>query len=156
MSMSLERRLKTFIDVTVRYFERITSEEAVVDVPSIDFGERALLDFTGVIRISGPASGLVYVTAPTAMLEALLRVTGETDVQPRLLGDFVGEMANTISSNARRDFGPAFEVSVPKVLCHGDVFPYAFPPVAFVLPIQWRNFSCQIVIAVEEQLDKES
>jgi len=153
--MNLERRLKTFIDVAVRFFERLTSEEAVVDSPSIDFGERELLDFTGVIRISGPADGLVYVTAPTAMIEALLRATGETDMRPRLLGDFVGEMANTISSNARKDFGPAFEVSVPKVIRRGEAFPYAFPPVAFVLPIQWRDFSCQIVIAVEEQQDGE-
>jgi len=151
--MRLEQRLKTFVDVTVHYFGKVTSEEAQIEAPQIDFGDRELSDYTGIIQVSGPARGLVYMTAPANMLGSLLRAMGEEDQRPNLMADLVGEMTNNISSNARRDFGSSFEVSVPKVIRRGEDFPFEAPQVAFVLPIQWREFLCHLVIAIEEEVE---
>jgi hypothetical protein len=55
------------------------------------------------------------------------------------LCDLVGEIANTLS-NARRDFGHQFNISVPSVVSSrsGNVsYPADTRPI--VIPIDWRN-----------------
>jgi chemotaxis protein CheX len=146
----IEQQLKSFIDVAVNYFEKITPDGAIVKNPYIQFQDSVRLDFTGIIYISGSAEGLVYLTAPRPMLEDLAGVIGEEDSTEENLSDLIGEIANTISSNVRRDYGPSFQVSVPQVLAREMQFPHDLPP-SFVLPIVWRSFDCFLVIALQEQ-----
>ena len=47
------------------------------------------------------------------MLTVLLMRMQETDTSDANIMDLVGEVANTISGNARRDFGRNFIISVP-------------------------------------------
>jgi len=63
--------------------------------------------------------------------------------------DLVGEVANTISGNARRDFGRDFVISVPSVLS-GERPEVALPPGArsFVIPINWRSHSAKLVVSL--------
>jgi hypothetical protein len=63
-------------------------------------------DYAGVIGISGNREGKVYFTAPRGMLSVMLMCMNETDTGEQNVRDLVGEVANTISGNARRDFGP--------------------------------------------------
>ena len=58
----------------------------------------------------------MYFTAPKAMLTVLLMKMQENDFSHETMRDLVGEVANTISGNARRDFGRDFVISVPSVL----------------------------------------
>lgn len=148
--MQLEQQLKTFVDLAVNYFGTVTREAAEVQPPQIDFGGLDLQDYTGVVSISGVAHGWICLTAPTAMLNSLLDAIGEMEKGPAYLADLVGEMTNTISSNARKEWGADFQVSVPQVVRKGEPLPWVDLPVAFVLPISWRGFSCQLVIAIEE------
>ena len=78
----------------------------------------ATYDYTGVINISGKREGVVYFTAPRAMLTVLLIKMHENDFSHENMCDLVGEGANTISGNARRDFGREFVISAPNVV-HG-------------------------------------
>ena len=73
-------------------------------------------EYTGVINISGKREGVVYFTAPKAMLTVLLMKMQENDFSHETMRDLVGEVANTISGNARRDFGRDFVISVPSVV----------------------------------------
>ena len=79
-------------------------------------GTPGVHDYTGVISISGKREGVVYFTAPRAMLTVLLMKMQETDFSHETMRDLVGEVANTISGNARKDFGRDFVISVPSVL----------------------------------------
>ena len=73
-------------------------------------------EYTGIINITGKREGVVYFTAPKAMLTVLLMKMQESDFSHETMRDLVGEVANTISGNARRDFGRDFVISVPSVL----------------------------------------
>jgi chemotaxis protein CheX len=64
--------------------------------------------------------------------------------------DLVGEVANTISGNARKDFGKDFMISVPQVVA-GEPEKVAPPDNmrSFVIPINWRSHSAQLVVCLE-------
>ena len=74
-------------------------------------GAPEVCDYTGVITVSGRRSGIVYFSAPRGMLTVLLMKMNESDVSHENLCDLVGEVANTISGNVRRDFGKDFAIS---------------------------------------------
>ena len=57
-----------------------------------------------IIGISGARKEIVYFLAPRGMLAVLLMRMQETDTSDENIKDLVGEVANTISGNARRDF----------------------------------------------------
>ena len=76
-------------------------------------GNPGAYDYTGVIGISGARNGIVYFTAPRGMLTVLLMRMQETDTSEENMKDLVGEVANTISGNARRDFGKDFSSRCP-------------------------------------------
>ncbi len=61
--------------------------------------------------MTGRRNGIVYFTAPRGMLIVMLMKMNESDVSHDNLCDLVGEVANTISGNARRDFGKDFMIS---------------------------------------------
>ncbi len=63
--------------------------------------------------------------------------------------DLVGEVANTISGNARRDFGRDFIISVPSVLAgeRPDI-PLKAGTRSFVIPINWRSHSAKLIVSL--------
>jgi chemotaxis protein CheX len=148
--MLQEQEIKTFVDGTTNYFEVMTQQPASIGSPYIvTEGTPAVHDYTGVIDISGKREGVVYFTAPRAMLTVLLMKMQETEYSHETMRDLVGEVANTISGNARRDFGRDFVISVPSVLSGEDA---AIPVTAqirpFVIPINWRSHSAKLVVAL--------
>jgi len=111
-------------------------------------GTPGVHDYTGVINISGKREGVVYFTAPRAMLTVLLMKMQETDFSHETMKDLVGEVANTISGNARRDFGRDFVISVPNVVS-GDKVEVPADMRPFVIPINWRSHSAKLVVALK-------
>ena len=83
-------------------------------------------------------------------LEGVLAELEETDTSRENLCDLVGEIANTISGNARREFGKEFMISVPVVIAGSK--PQILNPKglrSFVIPIEWRDANCHLVICLE-------
>ena len=84
------------------------------------------------------------------MLMVLLMRMNETDTSETNMKDLIGEVANTISGNARRDFGKEFVISVPTVVeTEGGKFK---PPVAarpFIIPLNWRSHSAKLIVCLE-------
>ena len=113
--MLYEQELKTFVDGTTNYFEVAAQQPASIGSPYLMEGSPSVHEYTGVINISGKREGVVYFTAPKAMLTVLLMKMQENDFSHETMRDLVGEVANTISGNARRDFGRDFVISVPSV-----------------------------------------
>jgi chemotaxis protein CheX len=74
----------------------------------------------------------------------------ETDFSHETMKDLVGEVANTISGNARRDFGRDFVISVPNVVAGEKVeIPMTQGMRPFVIPINWRSHSAKLVVALK-------
>ncbi len=149
--MLQEQELKTFVDGTTNYFEVAAQQPASVGSPYlVTEGTPAMHEYTGVISISGRREGIVYFTAPKAMLTVLLMKMQENDFSHENMRDLVGEVANTISGNARRDFGSEFVISVPSVLA-GERAELPVVPGArsFVIPINWRSHSAKLVVTLK-------
>jgi chemotaxis protein CheX len=148
--MFKESEIRTFIDGTTNYFEVTAQQAASVGSPYLVVdGNPGAYEYTGVIGISGARKGVVYFTAPRGMLTVLLMRMQETDTSDESIRDLVGEVANTISGNARRDFGKNFVISVPVVVAHEEekvTTPHAR---SFVIPINWRTHSAKLVVCLE-------
>ncbi|NCN04497.1 MAG: chemotaxis protein CheX [Spirochaetales bacterium] len=146
-----EQELRIFIDVVIDYFVLLSDESARMGVPYIQEGKSQLLDFTGVIGISGARKGGIFVTASSSMLKELASLILESDdVAPDEILDMVGELTNTIAGNVRREFGSSFMISVP-IIVEGrpqDLRLQIKPPV-FVVPINWRSYQAFLSVGLE-------
>jgi chemotaxis protein CheX len=150
MSMT-KIELETFVEGTTHYFQTAANQPASVGSPYlVNEGTPNIQEYTGVISIAGKRRGIVYFTASRPMLTVLLMRLGETDMTHENMCDLVGEVANQISGNARRDFGSEFMISVPRVVTgtpEQTVTPANVR--SFVIPINWRSHSAQLVVCLE-------
>lgn len=146
-----EAEVSVFVAAVLQYFDRTVNQAASCGTPFLAMQERpATLDYTGVIRIDGKRSGVVMFTAPKTMLSVMLMRMQEPDMSHENLSDLVGEIANTLSGNARRDFGHQFNISVPAVISGRDAaleFPQGARPI--VIPIDWRNYHARLVVCLD-------
>jgi chemotaxis protein CheX len=147
--MLYEQELKTFVEGTTNFFEVTAQQPASIGSPYLMEGSPAVHEYTGVINISGKREGVVYFTAPKAMLTVLLMKMQENDFSHETMKDLVGEVANTISGNARRDFGRDFVISVPSVLSgEKPAIPHKPGQRCFIIPINWRSHSAKLVVSL--------
>jgi chemotaxis protein CheX len=145
-----EREIGTFVEGTTRYFEVSAQQPATIGSPFlVTSGTPEISDYTGLITVSGRRSGVVYFTAPRGMLIVMLMKMNESDVSHDNLCDLVGEIANTISGNARRDFGRDFKISAPSIVSGATKqvdLPGGCRPI--VIPINWRSHSARLVVCL--------
>ena len=148
--MSLEAEVAVFVDGVLNYFSTTVQQAALCGTPHLALGERPeISDYTGVIQVSGRRTGMVAFTASKSMLSVMLMRMQETDMSHENLCDLVGEIANTLSGNARRDFGQQFQISVPAVLSGRDSqlkYPAATRPI--VIPVDWRNYHARLIVCL--------
>lgn len=148
-----EDELKVFVLGAARFFSMMSQTAAQVGTPYLrEPSEQVMSDFSAVIGISGLRRGCVYYTAPRAKVEALAQLFGETDMSDEICGDVVGEIANTISGNAREHLGAGFLISVPVVI-RGRADDVQFPndAPAFVMPIHWNGHSSTLIISLTDE-----
>ena len=146
-----EDDLRVFVKGTEYFFLQVTSTRAEVSTPFIkEASDQVINDFSAVIGISGTQRGCVYYSASREMIRELVTHYGETEASDDLYADCVGEIANTISGNAREYLGPGFMISVP-VVFRGradDVrFPHDAP--AFVIPILWNGHRSSLILCLK-------
>ena len=145
-----EQDIRAFVYGTTHYFDVAAQQAATVGSPFlVTHGTPELHDYTGVIAVSGRRNGIVYFSAPRGMLTVLLMKMNESNVTHDNLRDLVGEVANTISGNVRRDFGKDFVISVPTVVT-GNARPIELPPGCrpVVIPINWRSHAAKLVVCL--------
>jgi chemotaxis protein CheX len=147
-----------FVHGAARFFSKISPVQAQVGTPFLrDDTDRVMSDFSAVIGISGNQRGCVYYSAPREMVLALADLFGESDLSDDICADFVGEIANTISGNAREQLGPGFLISVPVVI-RGRADDVRFPDdaPAFVIPISWNGHRSSLIICLKEEPRRRS
>jgi chemotaxis protein CheX len=145
-----ESELKIFVDIVHHYFRQQSGKAAQMGTPFLsDAHALPVFDFTGVIGITGARQGCVYFTAPSALLQDLLRHAGEPDISPENLADLAGEIGNTLSGNARKSFGANFMISVPLVVEGRDqVISLPKDVKSYVIPFRWRKHDACLVVSV--------
>jgi chemotaxis protein CheX len=148
--MLTEQEVQTFVRGATRFFEASSNQSATIGSPYLATDEQPLPgDFTGEIEISGVREGKVYFTASKTLLSVLLACMSEPDHSEENLKDVVGEVANTISGNARKDFGGGFRISVPSI--HGREFAKLSVPSGsrpLVIPINWRKHAARLIVCL--------
>lgn len=143
-------KLSVFVRSVVAFFGQAGEALKDVDTPYLNSnGSPIGYDYSGVIKITGPIQGSVYVSAPSAMLRTLLIVMGEPDSSLTLMKDLIGEIANTVAGNARTEFGPEFIISPPQVV-DGAPGPSYLPKDrrSYIIPFHWRGYDAVIGICV--------
>ncbi len=146
-----ERRVQVFLQNISHYLKQTTDRELSVGTPYLsDNRSPEAYDFTGIINISGSQRGCVYFTAPQAMLKHMLLALGESDLGSRNLRDLVGEVANTLSGNARREFGERFMISVPQVVGgRPDLKLLPLDLRSYVIPIFCKRYQAAVVVGLD-------
>ena len=148
--MSLESEVGVFVTAVLHYFATAVQQPAQCGTPHLALnGHPELADYTGVIRVSGRRTGVVAFTAPKSMLSVMLMRMQETDMSLENLKDLVGEVANTLAGNARRDFGQQFQISVPEVVAGREgrlEYPAGSRPI--IIPIEWRNYHARLLVCL--------
>lgn len=146
-----EDRLKVFINGVINYFQTSSKYEIKVGAPFLAENRSPQhFDYAGIIGISGPYKGTVYFTAPKIFLTHLLLSLGEKDTSDENVRDLVGEVANTVSGNARAEFGQDFMISVP-VIIEGAPSKIHLPENlrSYVIPIYWKSYNAAVVVCIE-------
>jgi len=145
-----DQDIRVFITGVRRYFESLKADSGVViEPPFIKDQERPLLEYTGIIEISGKAHGAVCFTANGLMLKNILGFLHEFPESHEVLCDLVGEIANTLSGNAREEFGRDFLISVPVVATASDSR-FRFPEDGrnYVIPIIWQAERAYLLVCL--------
>lgn len=145
-----ETDIKVFVESISHYFEQISRQSANIGAAYLSTYEGLEnYDYSGLIGIAGKFRGCIYFTAPRQLLRHLLVSMGENNHGDENLMDMVGEIANTLSGNARRHFGSEFIISVPvsmkgrleNVRPPSDLLPY-------VIPVTWHSYRASLVICI--------
>lgn len=145
----MENQLKVFIDGVVNYFHHTNDSSVLVGSPYLinDLDEISS-DYTGSIAISGSYEGACHFTAPSALVRHLILSFGETDTSESMISDTVGEVANTLSGNARQKLGKGFNISPPKISkgCPNDSPNRAHHSRIYAIPISWKSYRAALGI----------
>lgn len=142
--------LKVFIDAVTHYFTHLTREPATIRSSYLAEAEMPHFDYTGLITLSGRFRGCIYFSAPRLLVRELLIRLQEPDTCEDNLLDAVGEVANTISGNARRHFGNLLEISVP-VTVRGATqkIKTVTRTRPFAIHLSWQRYDAVVVVDIE-------
>jgi chemotaxis protein CheX len=152
MSNVNETDIRSFVDAVSGYFYQISEEQAEINAAFLVEGEipATTFDLTGYITLSGSFSGRVYFSAPRVMVTRLLLIMGESDRSEERLLDAVGEIANTISGNARKHFGESMVISVPVTAAtEHDWLKSVVSPRSYVILVKWKQYKASVVVDIQ-------
>ncbi|MCU0756129.1 MAG: chemotaxis protein CheX [Xanthomonadales bacterium] len=144
--------LSVFLSGVTRYFKETTGTAAEVASPYLIEDARAIAgEFTGAIGITGRHRGTVYFTASRGLLTVLMGEVGENRFTKEFMLDLVGDVANTISGNARQYFGADFLISVPTLIYGADALHLPKGIKSYAMPVQWRSYVGYVIVVLESQ-----
>jgi chemotaxis protein CheX len=150
MTTLAEADLKIFIDAVTHYFSHLTSETAEIRAAYLAESSAPRFEYTGLITLAGQFRGCVYFSAPRLLVRELLIQLQEPDTCQDNLLDAVGEVANTISGNARRHFGDALEISVPiTILGATEQIRTGVRTRPFAIVLRWQRYEAVVVVDIE-------
>jgi len=149
--MSSEFEVGVFVNSVMHYFETTVQQPAACGIPHLALRRRPqLADYTGIVSISGRRDGVVLFSAPRSMLCVMLMCMQQTDLSHEHLRELVGQIADTLSGDAQRNFRHQYSIEVHSQVHDGDA-PVLYPPHArpIVIPIAWRSYQARLVVCLD-------
>ncbi|RBP51704.1 chemotaxis protein CheX [Arenicella xantha] len=148
-----QQQIELFLAGVRRYFEHLSkdSEALQLGAPYLVRNRESLgLDLTGMISITGQTTGFVFFSSSRSLLKYVLLSLGESSFTETYLADLVGEVANTIAGNARRELGPEFHISPPQVII-GEIDKHNLNQarLSYVLPLKWKGNAAQLIVSLD-------
>lgn len=144
-----EGTLSVFVQSIMNYFDRVAGIPAEIGTPYLLDGDAELLDVTSVIGVTGDLQGCIFFSAPMPLLDKLLCHVAEYAPTDELRCDICGEVANTLSGNARKQLGPGFMISVPVVFMgQPDRLLYPKNTSRYVIPIVWQGCRSLLIVCI--------
>ena len=141
-----ESDLRLFIDSVRRYFE--TTSRVVPEITSafLGVGHVEGHEFNGIVKFSGPMNGQVTVSLPMRAVRELLLIQHETKLTEANLLDAVGEIANTLAGNARRNLGKDLDISVPTTVRGAHVAGQRARQHPYVITFRWYTYPGMVCV----------
>lgn len=150
-----QEQLQIFIKSIIDYFNKITGIPIEPGVPYLkDSLTNVILEYTGVIGISGKMQGAIYITADEQFIyELILNIMPGSEKSEEKISSMAGELANTIAGNAQKTLGKEFHISIPMVLTnksnsHSNSFELRAP--TFVVPLKWKEYPAYLVVGLKK------
>ena len=144
--------INPFVKATISVIETMASIKPKAGKPYLKKNSIANGDVTGIFGVTGAANGSVSVTfVESSLLHIVSNMFGEKMQELNTeVSDAVGEIANMISGQARRDLettGIVFDGSIPSVvtgLNHEIVHITEGPKIAIPFSIEAGDFTVEI------------
>jgi chemotaxis protein CheX len=149
--MSSEFEVGVFVNSVMHYFETTVQQPAACGIPHLALRRQPeLADYTGIVSISGRRDGVVLFSAPRSMLCVMLMCMQQTDLSHEHLRELVGQIADTLSGDAQRNFRHQYSIAVRSQVHDGEA-PVVYPPHArpIVIPIAWRSYQARLVVCLD-------
>jgi chemotaxis protein CheX len=116
--------INPFISATVTTFDVMLNEKTKPEKPEVLKQSYGHQDISGIIGISGSATGSITLSFPKAVaLKIVSKLLGtETKTIDADVTDAIGELANIVAGNAKQDMGNLeVSISLPNVVSGTDV-----------------------------------
>ncbi len=144
--------IEAFVTSLQDFFDKLDDKSVNIGTPFlIDDINSYLLDYTGVISITGNHKGTVFFTASKLMTSRMLQTMGVVSTVEEKQMDLVGEVCNTVSGNVRREFGENFLISTPIVMQgHADTMKVSNIKDIYLIPVVWNSLKSNLIINIKE------
>jgi len=147
-----EKDIHSFVDAVNGFFSQFADEKVEIRAAYLVEGDikPSTFELTSYIQLSGDFAGRVYFSAPRALVAHLLLMMQEPNRSDERLLDAVGEIANTISGNARKHFGESMEISVPNAqLTRSGWLDSVVSPRSYVILVKWKQYRASVVVDIQ-------
>jgi len=146
-----------FLAAAINVLRTMAFTEARAGKPFIKKDKKAVGDVTGIIGITGQATGSLSITFSQRCIENVVgnmfgeKIEGITDE----VRDAVGEITNMISGDARRKLdeqGFNLKASIPTVISgSGHIIKHISPGPCVAIPFETDSGSFVVEVSLEEQ-----
>jgi chemotaxis protein CheX len=146
-----DQDIHVFISTASWYFASLEERPSlVIEPPFVREKLGPFLEYTGIIGVSGRYRGVVCFTTTGKMLGEILGLLKEARTDEEAKKDLVGEIANTLSGNAREELGSEFRISVPTVVVGpGPQFSQRNDSRNYAIPLNWHSETAYLLVALE-------
>jgi chemotaxis protein CheX len=148
----MNKNIRVFAEGIQHYFEKLTNELIDVEKPVlIQQINPYILDYTGVIGISGSHKGSIFFSSTRSLLVELLSALQIDELGEEQIMDLVGDVSNTVSGNSRRELGAKFTLSPPVILKgKGEDMKVSQIEEVYLIALSWKGHKANLIVSLEE------
>jgi chemotaxis protein CheX len=146
----MEQDIPLFEKSLHRFFNESIPNSVQIGPPVLGGpGQSHVLDYTGLIAITGTHRGSVFFSTGGEFLDDFIRTFLGADPVEELRHDAVGEIANNIAAGCGEFFGKGYIISEPAVVRSGEATEISLKFPSHVFQITWQERKAFFVIGLE-------